>query len=400
MKIKERARDFRVEELISISARPRGAYALYRLTKERRNTLDVVSEVARALGVRKKEISIGGLKDYDARTVQYLTVPGGPARDLEFQRARVEFRGRTGEPLGREHLGGNRFEVVVRDLSLDQARRAAPAFRRLARSGVPNYFDDQRFGSVKRGADFPFKRILRGEPEEALRLLFATPSRYDTPPRRRRGRRIQGRWGRWAGCLAAGETPSERAVFGHLRAHPGDFDGALGRLERPFLLLLAFSYQSFIFNETLSRLVRRTVSPHARSLRYRPGWFVFPTQEGLGTLGELEGRTAPLPGYGGGTRDPEVGGILEGVLHKEGVTEGELGRPQLKSVQLRWEERPAVVRPVRASCRAPRKDELHGGRSCLTLHLTLPRNVYATVFLRALEALTGIERTQNPRKKR
>ena len=44
--------------------------------------------------------------------------------------------------------------------------------------GVPNYFDDQRFGSVA-GGEFVAREMVRGRFEEALKLALAGEYEYD-----------------------------------------------------------------------------------------------------------------------------------------------------------------------------------------------------------------------------
>src|SRR5207244_7630174 len=47
---------------------------------------------------------------------------------------------------------GNRFQVIVRDVSREERAIFSAAFEEVRAFGVPNYFDDQRFGSVTAGS--------------------------------------------------------------------------------------------------------------------------------------------------------------------------------------------------------------------------------------------------------
>ena len=50
----------------------------------------------------------------------------------------------------------------------------------LCAKGVPNYFDDQRFGSVAgEGGEFIARLLVQGRFEDALRLALAAPYEYD-----------------------------------------------------------------------------------------------------------------------------------------------------------------------------------------------------------------------------
>jgi len=110
----------------------------------------VARELARAAGCKPFDVGFAGLKDRNAVTTQYFTVPRG-------KRAAEEFAGLSGEgyevlaaaphqrKLPRGALAGNRFEIVVRDVRCD-AVMLATRLADIATGGVPNYFGEQRFG--------------------------------------------------------------------------------------------------------------------------------------------------------------------------------------------------------------------------------------------------------------
>jgi tRNA pseudouridine13 synthase len=60
----------------------------------------------------------------------------------------LHYLGQVAAPYGPKAVVGNRFRIVIRDLSSSEARQALDALDEVRQEGVPNYFDDQRFGSV------------------------------------------------------------------------------------------------------------------------------------------------------------------------------------------------------------------------------------------------------------
>src|ERR671931_83171 len=84
--------------------------------------------------------------------------------------------GRTAQPLTSGNISANRFEVTVRDLSPEEAARAAESTAEVQRVGVVNYFDSQRFGFLKHGQGFLARHLLRGDWEGALKAYLASPS--------------------------------------------------------------------------------------------------------------------------------------------------------------------------------------------------------------------------------
>jgi tRNA pseudouridine13 synthase len=142
--------DFVVDEVLGFEAGGDGPHALLHVRKRGANTEWVARELARAAGCKPFDVGFAGLKDRNAVTTQYFTVPRG-------KRASQDFIGLAGEgyevigaaphqrKLPRGALAGNRFEITVRGVSGDTAALAA-RLADIARGGVPNYFGAQRFG--------------------------------------------------------------------------------------------------------------------------------------------------------------------------------------------------------------------------------------------------------------
>jgi tRNA pseudouridine13 synthase len=142
--------DFQVEEILGFEASGAGPHALLRVRKRGANTEWVARELARAAGCKPFEVGYAGLKDRNAVTTQWFTVPRG-------RRAAQEFAGLCGEgyevlasaehqrKLPRGALEGNRFEITVRQFQCDPVA-LAERLALLRRAGVPNYFGEQRFG--------------------------------------------------------------------------------------------------------------------------------------------------------------------------------------------------------------------------------------------------------------
>ena len=163
MTIKRQPEDFLVEERLgeafSSALRPapddRATLATFELKKSGVSTTAAVQSLARELGVRGSDIGYAGLKDRYARTVQHVTAPmaaGAAARFAERGVSReteggswfARLIGWSAVHIAAEHIDGNRFTIVVRDVSDPAA--ALAAFERVAREGVPNAFGPQRFG--------------------------------------------------------------------------------------------------------------------------------------------------------------------------------------------------------------------------------------------------------------
>ena len=178
MKLKQKPEDFRVEE---IAQPPLGAggFALYRLAKESLGTPEAVGAICRAWRLKREAIAVGGLKDRHAVTRQYVSIENGPRRRLNQTNFSLEYLGQTSRPFESSDISANRFEIVIRDLVAPEVEKITALLPIVVEAGVPNYFDDQRFGSVIGHGDFLAKAIMLGDYERALRLALAAPYPHD-----------------------------------------------------------------------------------------------------------------------------------------------------------------------------------------------------------------------------
>src|SRR5437660_3452052 len=148
MKLKPQPEDFQVEELTDLVAGEQGAFALYRLEKRGWATLDALQAVRRRWHINPRRITYGGLKDRHALTIQYFTIHRGPKNNLTHHGVTVRYLGQVGEPFTSQHIAANRFRITLREVHGEETAVARQALEEVRVDGVPNYFDDQRFGSV------------------------------------------------------------------------------------------------------------------------------------------------------------------------------------------------------------------------------------------------------------
>ncbi len=179
MKVKQSPADFRVEELTNRTPESAGGFALYRLKKTGWTTPDAVGMLCNRLKLDRRLVSFGGLKDRHAVTTQFLTIEGGHPRNLELERITLHYLGQSSGPFTSADIRANRFTVTLRDLSLENVIRAQAAAAEVASVGLPNYFDDQRFGSVDAKGEFVGRELVQGNFEAALKLALTAPYEHD-----------------------------------------------------------------------------------------------------------------------------------------------------------------------------------------------------------------------------
>ncbi|MBE9506437.1 MAG: tRNA pseudouridine(13) synthase TruD, partial [Chloroflexi bacterium] len=221
MRFKVTPEDFVVEERIHLSLVPKGSFAVYRVRKRGVTMLGVQAQMARKLGVAQSAVVFPALKDKNAVAVQHVAVRGpGPAR-LTGKGFEAEFLGRTPRPPAPADIIANHFTIVLRDLSGEEAARIQERSAQVAQFGLPNYFDEQRFGSLAPGEDHIGKRILQRDAEGAMRAYLTQPFVGD-PVRVKKFKTFASEhWGDWDALFEAAPRPSNfRSVLTYLRDHP------------------------------------------------------------------------------------------------------------------------------------------------------------------------------------
>ncbi|USH02951.1 tRNA pseudouridine(13) synthase TruD [Grimontia kaedaensis] len=151
-RLKAKAEDFFVSETLDFTPAGHGEHFLVRIRKIGENTKYVANELAKACGVKSRDVSWAGLKDRHAVTEQWFSVhlPGQPDPDLtEFVATHegvdaILDTARHDKKLRPGDLIGNRFKLVITEFEGDDAIEARLADIR--DQGVPNYFGSQRFG--------------------------------------------------------------------------------------------------------------------------------------------------------------------------------------------------------------------------------------------------------------
>ncbi|MFB6087546.1 MAG: tRNA pseudouridine(13) synthase TruD [Haloarculaceae archaeon] len=295
--------DFRVRELERFDPEPLdadpGAYPhlLCRVTLRGWDTNDFANALSNALGLSRERVSWAGTKDKYAVTTQLFSVADADPDDIEavdVDDADVELVGRTGRPIFFGDLAGNAFDITVRDVDVPHrvgavvADLAAFATGESTDSGhavegggdatavsgatdctvgVPNYFGQQRFGSVRPVTHEVGLAILRGNWKEAVLAYVGNPSERE-PEGTRAARRYVDETEDWQGAL---ERLPDRLGFERSMCHrlvesgadaPADYRAALEAVPTNLQRLFVNAAQSFVFNRVLSERLSRGLPFH------------------------------------------------------------------------------------------------------------------------------------------
>jgi tRNA pseudouridine13 synthase len=383
MKLKRLPEDFQVTEEISLSP-DRGPFGLYRLTKQSLGSLEAVGTIARRWSLPRAHIAFAGLKDKHALTTQYVTIHSGPRRGWSESNLTVEYVGQVTRAIHASDILANRFVIVVRDLMsaeiLDTARNAVS----IAADGVPNYFDDQRFGSLGESGEFIARPWCLGDYERALWLAIAEPNVHDRPADGEQKRQLRDNWGRWDQCSRLAPNSFQQRIVSFLTRHPHDYRRAIALAPHELRSIWLAAYQSHLWNQILAGLIRRFCRPeqctlHTVARRAVPFFGALDDQQRL----QLCEASLPLPSARLHLDDNPLKAIYDSVLAAEGIEMRQLRVKYPRDSFFSKGERIAIVQPADFRYDVD-DDELYPDKKRLSLRFGLPRGAYATILLKHL----------------
>ncbi|MBI3396072.1 MAG: tRNA pseudouridine(13) synthase TruD, partial [Spirochaetia bacterium] len=159
MKLKQIPEDFEVQERINLdnlSARSDGfarEFSYFKVERRGVEQLRALDMIARYFKVPVRHVQCSGMKDAAAIARQLVSVYDVDADSIPAalpldpqKRVRITFVGRFKSSLRDSDHEGNRFTIVVRDLSREEAASAPEKGHAAVKTGCINYFDEQRFG--------------------------------------------------------------------------------------------------------------------------------------------------------------------------------------------------------------------------------------------------------------
>ena len=383
MKLRRLPEDFQVDELSSF-APTGGRFALFRLTKRSIGTPEAIEALARRWDVPRKRIGYGGLKDRHAVTAQYITVENGPRQSLEQENLEAEYLGQAGRPFTPHDIAGNRFQIVLRHLRPDETDGVEQALAEAIRDGIPNYFDDQRFGSVTSDGEFMAVAWCRGDYERAFRLAVAEHNPHDRPKDREEKAILRQHWGEWRTIINSVKRGTIRNYALFLVDNPTDFRRALAIIRQDLRSLYLSAFQSFLWNQILSALLAERCRPEQICpVPLAVGPVSFPRGLDPAQREELAALDLQLPSARAEMEPGPMLSLVERVLAGYGLQLRELRVKYPRDSFFSKGTRRAMVRPENAS-HTLADDELYPGRRKLTLSFDLPRGSYATILVKRI----------------
>ena len=327
------------------------------LYKEGRTTMECINTIARMIHSKPACFTYAGTKDRRAATVQRVCGKNVHSKQLSGLNAKLQNMAvgnfvYKNDSLKLGDLSGNKFTIIIRDI-IEPDEKIKAAMTSLSEKGFINYFGLQRFGS----GDVPTHKIglalLQSKFEEAVNMILHLTD----------NQRFEGQakkvWHTTKNAFEALKLIKNRGsiegkMLEHLSKQPRgrnyNYFNAFQGLPRNNRMLYLHSYQSFIWNEVVSRRLNE--------LGHKPcvGDFVMSdTKDEQGhslplilTEANVDQFTIydvvlPLPGYDVQYPTNKIGQYYMQMLNRDGVELGQ--RHKIKELSLSGTYRHIVVKP-------------------------------------------------------
>jgi tRNA pseudouridine13 synthase len=310
-------------------------------------TMDVSFILASELKLPRQMVTYAGLKDKQAVTVQQMSIPSSASsllQDLSLSRISLSNLEYTRHPIQIGDLWGNRFTIhlIKIESEEDVALQAAGS---LTKHPLMNYFGVQRFGVLKPPTHLIGRELVKGDFEEAIRIMLTTTNEYEREDLVEVRTKLSESFefnerilDRFPESLRI-----ERQVISFLIKNPGEYERAISRIPPRIQTLIVHSYQSYLFNRLLSMRMKQNLPIEKpivgdfvmrldRAHAGRDSWS-YVTEKNLestleGCKSGLFGLVCPIPGYSTKTPSSAQIDILMDILHDEGLKLQDFRKPR------------------------------------------------------------------------
>lgn len=388
MKIKQVPEDFMVEEIPSIKLKNKGDYSIYLLKKTNMDLIAAKKTIAKKFKTQPKYISYAGIKDKIAVTSQYISIKTdrGPRGNFHLDTISLEHIGYYDKHLKSGDLKGNKFIIKLRNLTDEETKRIKSNLDQINKTGIPNYFDSQRFGEDLSTGGFIAKRLMKDDYETALRLYLASQNSKSEEINEAH-KFIHKNWKKWKKIddflFESNKLQEEKKLMNLLLKDPENYTVAFKLINPMKKELLVSAYQSFLWNKCLLFLLKTKI-PNLIEVDYLAGKLLFYKTLTKEQLDYLKSKEIPMLDSKTKTKDKEISEIISKVLEKEKIKQDELNIKKMRNLFFKERKRDLLIFPRDLKIISTEEDNLNKNKQALIINFSLKKGSYATIVLKAL----------------
>lgn len=168
---------FFVEEIPLFKFSNTGSNLILKIKKSDMSTFKLITVIAKATKLDLRDIGYAGLKDKNATTIQYISIPKTYEKEviknLTTQKIEILEKQYSKFPIKIGQLKGNNFSIVLQEVTANAKDTIVKLATQMTKEGIPNYYGYQRFGedskSYEQGKEIAHSgKKLKGAKEKLL----------------------------------------------------------------------------------------------------------------------------------------------------------------------------------------------------------------------------------------
>ncbi|SFV52233.1 tRNA pseudouridine 13 synthase [hydrothermal vent metagenome] len=141
---------FLVEEIPLFKFSDKGSNLILKIKKRDMSTFKLINVIAKATKLEHRDIGYAGLKDKNATTIQYISIPKRYEREvianLTTEKIKILEKKYSKFPIKIGQLKGNRFAIILNQVTPKTNIKIREIATIMHNRGIPNYYGYQRFG--------------------------------------------------------------------------------------------------------------------------------------------------------------------------------------------------------------------------------------------------------------
>lgn len=322
-------------------------FLCFTLVKKGLSTAEAIRILSKESHTSIKRFGYLGNKDKNAITSQRISVFKGKREDFKTDYGKIHIMDfdyqDTGCKIG--DLKGNMFSIMIR--GFDGSEERLEGFKRESLRGLPNFYGPQRFGSSSINIEIS-KKILNRDFKGAVKAFLAGERQRNAVPKETQ-EKISRFIDEDKDCGKI-EIPSflwmEASMLQHLESSRHDYIGALRLIPKYLRLLILQSYQYYLFNRTLSEIVKN----------------------------QVDTKEVPTVGYDFKDDGGEITKIIAGIIEEEKIDVASMKIKEMPEVSLKSFRRQAFFVPEGLEFERQQGNDLKA-------RFSLEKGSYATILL-------------------
>ncbi|CAF2048156.1 unnamed protein product [Rotaria magnacalcarata] len=392
-------------------------YLKFVLYKENRDTMDTIQNLGACVNMNASLFQYAGIKDKRGKTCQEVTIHKVLPSKFKNINQRIPSL-KVGNfqlcetPLRLGQLQGNRFEIFIRNITIESNENIKCYVNNFIEKGFINYFGLQRFGSRTLATQTVGKYLLQHNWSQAIDAILA----YDETITQDWLRQLLYQWNKTHDIktILDGTIPYRRSIevdlLRGLQKHDQtNLIGALSSIPRNTRLLYLHAYQSMIWNKIVSKRLNTygteiLVGDLYMNDIHNDSNVSFVTETNRNDI-KLEQIVLPLPGYDIKYPLNDIHSWYRDLLNEDGIKIDQM-KYQVKDYSLPGNYRQFIVRTGQVDYRIVHYDNMNDDPlqsdydrlmnrdnnlklelnkyKGLILAFSLPKSSYATMALREI----------------